>query len=89
MIFQSVKMILPRFFDFERSQLSPWANKENLRYRFVATSMLNKYAYFCGDSPSDRKVKFNLARAIELSEASDFVYNFGASFDQLFLRIFF
>ena len=43
------------------------------------------------------KVKFNLARAIELSETADFVYNlyrnpmqasnFGGTFDQLFLRI--
>ena len=30
-----------------------------------------------GDSPSGKKVKkFNLARAIELSETADFVYNF-------------
>ena len=25
MIFQSLRMILPRFFDFERPYLSPWA----------------------------------------------------------------
>ena len=38
--------------------------------------MLNKCAKFHGDSPSGEKVKFNLARAIELSETADFVYNF-------------
>ena len=43
---------------------------------FVAMSMLNKCAKFHGDSPSGKKVKFNLARAIELLEMADFVYNF-------------
>ena len=38
--------------------------------------MLNKCAKFHRDSPSGEKVKFNLARAIELSETADFVYNF-------------
>ena len=38
--------------------------------------MLNKCAKFYKDSPSGEKVKFNLARAIELSETADFVYNF-------------
>ena len=36
--------------------------------------MMNKCAKFHKDSPSE--VKFNLARAIELSETADFVYNF-------------
>ena len=38
--------------------------------------MLYKCAKFHGDSPSGLKVKFKLARAIELSETADFVYNF-------------
>ena len=38
--------------------------------------MLNKCAKFHGANPSDKKVKFNLARAIELSATADFVYNF-------------
>ena len=62
-------------------------------------NMLNKCAKFHKDSPSGKKVKFNLARAIELLEAAVFVYNlyrnlkqasnFGGTFDQLFLWIFF
>ena len=40
----------------------------NLRQRFVAMNMMNKCAKFHKDSPSGKKVKFNLARAIELSE---------------------
>ena len=57
--------------------------------------MLNKCAKSHGDSPSFKKVKFNLARATELSKTADFVYNFietlyeasnfGGTFDQLFL----
>ena len=38
--------------------------------------MLNKCAKFHDDSPSGEEVKFNLARAIELSETAGFVYNF-------------
>ena len=38
--------------------------------------MMNKCAKFYKDSPSGKKVQFNLARAIELSETADFVYNF-------------
>ena len=38
--------------------------------------MLNKCAKFHGDSPSGYKVKLNPARAIELLETADFVYNF-------------
>ena len=37
---------------------------------------MNKCAKFHKDSPSGKKAKFNLARAIELSETADFVYNF-------------
>ena len=58
-------------------------------------NMVNKCAKFHKDSPSDKKVKFNLARAIELSETAVVVYNlyrnlmqvsnFGGKFDQLFL----
>ena len=39
-------------------------------------NMMNKCAKFHKDSPSDKKVKLNLARAIELSETAVFVYNF-------------
>ena len=40
-------------------------------------NMMNKCAKFHKDSPSDiKKVKFNLASAIELSEMANFVYNF-------------
>ena len=38
--------------------------------------MMSKCAKFHKDSPSDEKVKLNLARAIELSETAVFVYNF-------------
>ena len=51
-------------------------NLKNLRLRFVAMNMMNKCAKFHKDSPSGKKVKFNLARAIELSETAVFVYNF-------------
>ena len=39
---------------------------------------MNKCAKFHGDSPKGKKkkVKFNLASAIELLETADFVYNF-------------
>ena len=39
-------------------------------------NMMNKCAKFHKDSPSDKKVKFNLPSTIELSETADFVYNF-------------
>ena len=38
--------------------------------------MMSKCAKLHKDSPSDKKVKLNLARAIELSETAVFVYNF-------------
>ena len=38
--------------------------------------MMNKCAKFHGDSSEGKKVKFNLARAIELSETADLVYIF-------------
>ena len=38
--------------------------------------MMNKCAKFHKDSRSGKKVKLNLARAIELSETAAFVYNF-------------
>ena len=37
---------------------------------------MNKWAKFHKDSPSDKKVNFNLPSAIELSETAVFVYNF-------------
>ena len=39
-------------------------------------NMINKCAKFHKDSPSDKKVKFNLPGVIELSETAAFVYNF-------------
>ena len=39
-------------------------------------NMMNKCAKFHKDSLSGKKVKFNLASTIELSETADFVYNF-------------
>ena len=39
-------------------------------------NMMNKCAKFHKDIPSGKKVKFNLPRAIELSETAVFVYNF-------------
>ena len=39
-------------------------------------NMMNKCAKFHKDSPSDKKGKSNLSSAIELSETTDFVYNF-------------
>ena len=39
-------------------------------------NMMNKCAQFHKDSSSGKKVKFNLARTIELSETAVFVYNF-------------
>ena len=61
--------------------------------------MMNKCGKFHKDSPSGKKVKFNLARAIELSETADFcttlyrnlkqASTFGGTFDQLFLCIFY
>ena len=76
MIFQSLVMILPRFFDFERPQLNPWAKIKKSETTFVAINMMNKCAKFHKGSPNDKRVKFNLPSAIELSETADFVYNF-------------
>ena len=39
-------------------------------------NMMNKCAKFHKDSPSDKKVEFNLPSAIELSETAVFMYNF-------------
>ena len=61
MIFQSLVMILRRFFNFG----------------FVAMNMRSKCAKFHKGSPSGKKeVKFNLPSAIDFSEKADFVYNF-------------
>ena len=76
MIFQSTVIILPRFSTLKDQNDAPGQNLKNLRQHFVAISMLNKCAKFLGDSPSGKNVIFNLARAIELSETADFVYNF-------------
>ena len=38
--------------------------------------MMNKCAKFHKDSASDKKVKLNLLRTIELSEMADFAYTF-------------
>ena len=39
-------------------------------------NMMNKCAKFHTDSPSGKKVKFNLPSVIKLSETDYFVYNF-------------
>ena len=39
-------------------------------------NVINKCAKFHKDSLSDKKVKYNLPSAIELSETAGFVYNF-------------
>ena len=39
-------------------------------------NMMNKFATFHKDNPRGKKVKFNLERAIELSETAVFVHNF-------------
>ena len=39
-------------------------------------NMVNKGTKFHKDSPRGKKVKFNLARAIKLSETAVIVYNF-------------
>ena len=39
-------------------------------------NIMNKCVKFHKDRLSGKKVKFNLASAIELSETADFVYNF-------------
>ena len=39
-------------------------------------TMMNKCAKFHGDTPSGKKVKFNLTSATEILETVDFVYNF-------------
>ena len=56
--------------------LVPGQIVKNHKLSFVAQSMMNKFAKFHEDSPSGEKLNFNLARAIELSEMADFVYNF-------------
>ena len=77
MVFQSLVMILPRFFRLWKTiTKSLGKTLKNLRHRFVARNMMNKCARFHGDSPKGKKVKFNLPSAIELSETADFVYNF-------------
>ena len=43
---------------------------------FVAMNMMNTCAKLHKDSPSGKKVKFNLPSVIELSETANFVYNF-------------
>ena len=77
MIFQSLVMILPRFFSNLKDH--NWVHGQKLkkmRQYFVATNMMNKFSKFHKDSPSDKKVKLNLPSAIELSETAVFVYNF-------------
>ena len=43
-----------------------------MRESFVAMNMMNKCAKFHKDSPSDKRVKFTLPSAIELSETAFF-----------------
>ena len=49
-------------------------------------NMMNKCAQFYKDSPSGKKVNFNLPSAIELLETADFVYNFS---QKMFLYVFY
>ena len=49
---------------------SPGKKIKTLRQYFVARNMMNKCAKFHKDSPSDKKVKFNLPSAIELSKTA-------------------
>ena len=53
----------------------PAQNFTNLTQRFVDMSIMNKCAKFYGDTPSSKQAQLNLARAIELSDMGDFVYN--------------
>ena len=76
MIFQSLVMILPRFLTLKDHNYVHRQNLKTLRQRIVAMNMMNKCAKFHNDSPSGKKVKFNLASAIELSETAVFMYNF-------------
>ena len=78
MIFQSLVVILSRFFfsTLKDHNKVPRQKLKNLRHHFVAMNMMNKCAKFHKDIPSDKKVKFNIPSAIELSETTDFVYNF-------------
>ena len=73
MIFQSLVMILPRFSTLKDHNEVPGQTKKNLRQGIVAMNMTKK---FYKDSLSCKKVKFNLPNVIELSEKTDFVYNF-------------
>ena len=62
-------------------------------------NMMNQCAKFHKDSPSGKKVKFNLARAIELSETAVLcttlyrnlmqASNFSGTFDQLFFEFYY
>ena len=45
-----------------------------MRDRFVAMNTMNKCDKFHKDSPSGKKVKFNLPSAIDLSATANFVY---------------
>ena len=93
-------IFLPSFFRLWKTiTKSPRQKLKNLRQYFVAMNMMNKCAKFHKDSPSDKKVKLNLPSAIELSETAVLcttlyrnpmqVSNFGGTFDQLFLWIFY
>ena len=76
MIFQSLVTILPHFFRFWKTLTKSLGKYYKIWGIFVAISMMNKCAKFQRDSPSDKKIKFNLPSTIELSETADFVYNF-------------
>ena len=67
-------MILPGFSTLKDHNEVPGQKLKS--QRFVARNMMSKCAKFHGDTPKGKKVKFNLASAIELSETADFVYNF-------------
>ena len=64
MIFQSLVIILQVFRPWKTITKSLGKKLKDCGKVFVAMNMMNKCAKFHKDSPSDKKVKFNLARAI-------------------------
>ena len=69
-------MILPIFSTSKDHNWVPWQKLKKSEETFVALNMMKKCAKFHRDSQSDKKVKFNILSAIELTETADFVYNF-------------
>ena len=88
-------MILPRFFDFQRPKLSPWAKFKILCQLFVATSMLNKCANFIETLPVVKKFNSISRAGLKFRRGRTSLYrnpfqanNCGGIFDQLSRWIF-